>query len=53
MTPSFSRIGASTEPGALHRYPYLRTGLERTRFREALDPFDLRIVLGDALRAVK
>src|SRR5947209_9599229 len=31
------------------RYPYLRTGLERTRFGEALDRFDLCVVLGDAL----
>src|ERR671911_2406233 len=31
------------------RYLYLRTGLERTRFGEALDRFDLWVVLGDAL----
>src|SRR5438552_15273131 len=31
------------------RYPYLRTGLERTRLGEALDRFDLCVVLGDAL----
>src|SRR5918995_632754 len=31
------------------RYLYLRTGLERTRFGEALDRFDLCVVLGDAL----
>src|SRR6266542_1198983 len=31
------------------RYLYLRTGLEWTRFGEALDRFDLCVVLGDAL----
>src|SRR6266480_3448958 len=31
------------------RFLYLRTGLERTRFGEALDRFDLCVVLGDAL----
>src|SRR5215467_570069 len=30
-------------------YLYLCTGLERTRFGEALDRFDLCVVLGDAL----
>ena len=29
-------------------YLWLRTGLERTRFGEAFDRFDLCIVLGDA-----
>src|SRR5438552_9368258 len=31
------------------RYLHLRAGLERTRFGEALDRFDLCVVLGDAL----
>jgi hypothetical protein len=50
-------VPRQTGPGRLDRrmgsvsstYLYLRTGLERTRFREALDRFDLCVVLGDAL----